>query len=127
MALKAEVKANDLMVYNYLSIDGDQVQILAIGLTSLKYQPFINGVGQEWRERIVEDFEGIPLDESILLKFGFEKKWSLLDGNHFKWSNELIFKDDNLFIDRLGFECKYLHTLQNFFSLLCKKHLTFNP
>lgn len=115
------IKAEDLRIGNWVEIDGIKTQILSIGLTSLQYQSFNNGVGEDWFERIINDFKPILLNEEILLKCGFQK--SLIYNNTYHLTINTLNGSHDIFIDIsanvliIGMieiaDFKHLHQLQN--------------
>ena len=111
-----EIKAGELRIGNWLLIDSIETQILSIGLTSLQYQSFNNGVGEDWMERIIEHFKPIPLTEELLLRLGFIENG---DTMQFHVENQIVSFNE---LDGVNFwimdtdkviRCKFVHQLQN--------------
>lgn len=122
MALKAE----DCILNNWVFKDGKYKQLRMCGFMDLHSFP--------------NHFEGIPLDESVLLKCGLEM-------NVFKGVNfieptpfiDLVFAKDHFVISVFDYESDtwqdlglkriyFLHELQNWFiANIDGKHLTFKP
>ncbi|MGC4130233.1 MAG: hypothetical protein QM564_11920 [Bergeyella sp.] len=78
----------------------------------------------------IEDFQGIPLSEERLLKFGFQYSdlKTIRNGYYLRVNNsDIAFYDDEViyYLGQPFSQIKYVHQLQNFYHCLCGKELEF--
>lgn len=121
--------ASELRLGNFVlyASEGKQFKVCELSHGGIE----VNGEGEiTWIE--IEEFEGIPLTEEWLLKFGFQIKdianYVTIDFTTYEKGKFLI--GDNWEIEydgdrlTLGYDIKYVHNLQNVFYALTGQELT---
>jgi len=115
------MKANELRVGNYVKGIGHNISWLVDGVDT--YYIYSSNA---WR--LLSSFEGIPLNENWLEKFGFKRS------GLYNLKDEVYIYDEYGLIDT-GFEyrfnytqikLKYVHQLQNLYFALTGEELTIN-
>lgn len=113
------LKANELRVGNYVKGIGYKITWLIEGIES----EYIYS-SKSWR--FMSSFEGIPLTEEWILKFGFECIFTHDD--HYYYLESLDLGLDRSYqpfgIGKYKVEFKYVHQLQNLYFALTGKELT---
>ena len=87
------------------------------------------------KELPTEKLEGIPIDDDILEKCGFDLEYGLADPDYdlYKKGEVALNRDYKLAFKcsdqmcTLGIPLQYLHQLQNLYLDLCREELTYNP
>lgn len=131
------MKANELMIGNYVYFHGDVEEINMVdgfGIIGREEQPLCS----------IDEFEPIPLTEEWLLKFSFLKDEEYLSIGRFDykycfkyrdWANNWAFyieytdsgnpNDDGIKYP-VAFDIKYVHQLQNLYFALTGEELILN-
>lgn len=138
------MKLEDLRLGNWVKIDVGVGQVSC--LMSIKFEDYSLGEGmpivvdvEEYgcpRSCTIEEVEGVPLTEEIILGCGFKKRTSVLYGymvysiyrdnkydGCFSCLN-VYFKNDKYFVKEIEMgEISYVHELQNAFYVVNKEEL----
>lgn len=120
----SEIKASDIMLNNWFSVNGFSMYIDAI-YSDMVSLDFKGNEGGSWEE-YTKDLIPIPLTEDVLLKFGFEKV-----GFGFYLYKDFIvrkmrFTDNHwrfIFRHRDIKDFEHIHELQNLVRCLTKTEL----
>ena len=102
--MKLDNSANELRIDNYVQFD-----TLTVYKVDIIYKDYV----------MLRRWEGVPLTEQWLIKFGFVKT----DYNCFEFG-DFILNDDFIMMDiDITIQLKYVHELQNLYYSLFKKEL----
>lgn len=133
------IKAQDFRVGNYItSKEWKGIHpISGIEITETGFELLINGFVHKYEPGKYFDIQPIPLDESILLKCGFERlnnAFIIDDGSRNEHGEKISGINTFTLFDYSyghGTDCRYnylkvksVHQLQNLFWCLCGKELT---
>ena len=132
------IAIDELMIGNWV-YDGDKTQfpmfVETIG-PDYVYLNFPSNEGDVW-DTTPEELQGIPLTPELLTKLGFTLSHGLWRKR--EHGRVVIVKPETKFamveafnnqlMDSRGWshEIKYLHDLQNFFKIISRKNLNFEP
>jgi hypothetical protein len=124
------IQANELRIGNYLKNNGVVVKIDALSIFHI------------WDDKLLKNYEPIPLTEEWLLKFGFGKEWETASGVthkiiheecfYHKLSDLVIFMRSEIrdidypfvSIAKRDVKIQYVHKLQNLYFTLTNTELT---